>query len=95
MTLYVDPDFASLGTGTAPTGGSGVSFSGLFSFPFEQVTLENRSGVSNDTVRFDEIRIGSTWADVSPVPEPSALLLAGGGLAAAVGVRRRRVLTGR
>ncbi len=95
VTLYVDPDFASLGTGTAPTGGSSVSFSGLFSFPFEQVTLENRSGVSNDTVRFDEIRIGSTWADVSPVPEPSALLLAGGGLAAAVGVRRRRALTGR
>jgi hypothetical protein len=88
VTLYVDPDFSSLGTGSAPTGGSTVSFAGLFSFPFEQVTLENRSGVTADTVRFDEIRIGSTWALVSPVPEPSTLFLVGGGLAA-FGIRRR------
>ncbi|HEY1380717.1 MAG TPA: PEP-CTERM sorting domain-containing protein [Gemmataceae bacterium] len=88
VTLYVDPDFASLGTGTAPTGGSSVGFSGLNSFPFEQLTLENRSGVASDTVRFDEIRIGSTWALVSPVPEPSTLLLVGGGFAA-VGIYRR------
>jgi hypothetical protein len=86
VTLYVDPDFASLG-GSAPTGGSSVSFAGLFNFPFEQVTLENRSGVASDTVHFDEIRIGSTWAIVSPVPEPSTLFLLGGGLALAL-VRR-------
>jgi hypothetical protein len=90
VTLYVDPDFGSLGNGSAPTGGSTVNFSGLFNFPFEQLTLENRSGVAADTVRFDEIRIGSTWAQVSPVPEPSTLLLAGGGLVAAFLARKRR-----
>jgi hypothetical protein len=90
VTMYVDPDFSSLGTGSAPTGGSSVSFSGLNSFPFEQVTLENRSGVAADTVRFDEIRIASTWAAASPVPEPSTLLLAGSGLIAAVRFGRFR-----
>jgi hypothetical protein len=89
ITLYVDPDFSSLGTGSAPTGGSSVSFSNVNNFPFEQVTIENRSGVSADTVRFDEIRIGSTWASVSPVPEPSAVLLTGAALVAGVAGRWR------
>ena len=90
ITLYVDPAFSSLGTGSAPTGGSSASFSGLFNFPFEQVTLENRSGVTSDTMRFDEIRIASSWPLVSPVPEPSVLLLTCCGPTVAVARRRRR-----
>jgi hypothetical protein len=38
----------------------------------------------------DELRIGNTFADVTPVPEPSALALAGRALAAAAAARGRR-----
>jgi hypothetical protein len=36
----------------------------------------------------DEIRVGSSYADISPIPEPSAALL--GGLGALLLLRRRR-----
>lgn len=39
---------------------------------------------------FDEIRIGTTWADVTPVPEPSGPLLALVGVAGLLLHRRRR-----
>jgi hypothetical protein len=89
VTLYVDPDVASLGTGSAPTGGSIVTYSTANPFPFESVAIGN-AGPVGTIISFDEFRLGSSWADVSPVavPEPSTLLLAGGGLAAVA--RRRR-----
>jgi hypothetical protein len=87
-TLYVDPDISSLGTGAAPTGGSTVSFTGGLAFPFESLALGN-AGPVGSTVSFDEFRMGTTWASVSPVPEPSTLFLAGAGLTALL-VRRRR-----
>jgi hypothetical protein len=44
-------------------------------------------------VGFDELRVGATWADVTPhtpVPEPSVALLLGAGLAATGAVAGRR-----
>jgi len=43
----------------------------------------------NDTT-LDEIRVGTTWASVTTVPEPSTLALAGLGLAGVVAWHRRR-----
>jgi len=40
------------------------------------------------TITYDEIRFGATFADVSPVPEPSAALL--GALGVLALLRRRR-----
>jgi hypothetical protein len=37
----------------------------------------------------DEIRIGKTWNDVTPVPVPAAFWLLGAGIACLAGVRRR------
>jgi len=91
-TLYIDPPVSSLGVGSAPTAGSLFDNSASpnttrIPYAFDTVRLGafNAAG----TVRFDEFRVGTTWADVSPVPEPSAaalLALAAGGLLA----RRRR-----
>ncbi|HEY1380718.1 MAG TPA: PEP-CTERM sorting domain-containing protein [Gemmataceae bacterium] len=98
IALIIDPDFSSLGTGMAPTGGSTVTFTTATDFALDYFLIGNFGGVSGAAGAFDldEIRLGTTWASVSPVPEPSTLLLAGGGLAVAVCVRRRsKVRTGR
>jgi hypothetical protein len=44
-------------------------------------------GPSN--AKFDEIRFGKTFADVSPIPEPSTYALLAAGLGALVWLRRR------
>jgi hypothetical protein len=94
ISLIIDPDLSSLGTGTAPTGGSMVTFTTASDFAFDYLMIGNFSAVSGTAGAFDidEIRIGTTWASVSPVPEPSALFLAGSGLAGlAARLWRRRV----
>lgn len=88
FTVYVDPDPASFG-GAGPTGGQSGFYTGNGAqpFSFNRIRLGEFSAA---TTSFDEFRVGDTWADVTPVPEPSsaALLLLGClGLAG----RRRRV----
>jgi hypothetical protein len=81
VNLWLDPDQSSLG-GAAPTGGTNVSGT-RGSFTFDTIRL----GSFNGSGAVDELRIGTTFADVSPVPEPSTVgLLAIG----ALGLARRR-----
>ena len=87
FSFFADPDVSSYG-GAAPTG----SFTGVFSgnnslpFQFDRIRLGEFSGT---TTAFDEIRIGDSWADVSPVPEPTSAICAALG-AILLGVRRRQ-----
>lgn len=87
-TLYIDPPTSSLGVGSAPTAGSLFTNSAspdTTRIPYGFDTIRLGAFNSAGTVRFDELRIGTTWIDVSPVPEPSAaalLLLAASGLLA-------------
>jgi hypothetical protein len=46
------------------------------------------AGAVPNTVNLDEIRVGETWAEVTPVPEPSSLAVLG--LAGLLATRRRR-----
>jgi len=90
-TLYIDPATSSLGTGTAPTGSlfDNSASPNTTRLPYSFDTVRLGAFNSAGTVRFDELRIGTSWVDVSPVPEPTAaagVLLAAGGLLA----RRRR-----
>jgi hypothetical protein len=95
-SLYIDPPTSSLGVGSAPAAGSLFDNSAnpdTTRAPYAFDTVRLGAFNSAGTVRFDELRLGTTWADVSPAPEPGMV----GGLIFAAGVsicgrRRRRTL---
>lgn len=88
--LWINPDVSTFGTATPPapdliSNPSGVADQALFSLLLRTV---NTTG--NPSFMFDELRVGTSWADVTPVPEPAAaalLLLAG---AAVLGLKRKQ-----
>ncbi|GAA5157267.1 hypothetical protein [Viridibacterium curvum] len=82
--LWFNPDAATAGAADASfTGNSGLS-------SLQWLGLRSANLDAGDTVLIDRLRIGTTWADVSPVPEPAAPLLAGCGLLLFMCLRRTR-----
>lgn len=88
-TLYIDPAISSLGTGSAPTGSlhSNAASPDTTRAAYAYDTVRLGTFNSTGTVRFDEFRVGTTWADVSPVPEPTT---AGAAAVVAAGLLARR-----
>ena len=79
-TLYVNPTLGA----AAPTGGTTKNFNYAGDGTFDRVAV--RGGLVSS---YDEIRLGTTWADVSLIPEPASLGMAAiGGLTLLL--RRRR-----
>jgi hypothetical protein len=82
--LYIDP--ASLSGGAPATPDATFTFgSSLFTNTLQFGQGANAGGGAG----FDELRVGTTFADVTPVPEPAALVSLTGG-AALLGMLRRR-----
>lgn len=71
---------------TEPNSGGSTRSAILNQTAFDTISFGQRN--SGGTQFYDEIRFGATFADVSPIPEPSAALL--GGLGMVVLLRRRR-----
>ena len=86
ISLYVNP---ALGGG--PPASPTISLAVPHAATLSQFDVDYGS-LSSGSTMFDEIRLGHTFADVTPVPEPSSLLLAG---IAGIGllVRRRNRTT--
>lgn len=78
-SAYIDP---TLSLGVLPTANYSFTSANL---DFDQVRIEANHG----TV-LDEIRLGTTLADILPVPEPQSAALVAGGLVLIFGVRRTR-----
>jgi len=84
LTLYIDP--TGLGLGVAPSSAATATYA--FGAPMEIGQFGLSTGDSNFI--FDELRLGNTWADVSPVvPEPSSIIMLGFALVTATILRRR------
>lgn len=74
-TMWVNP--SAFGGAEPLTGGISNAFGndiGVASFLIRQ-TGAGTSGASNSSVVIDELRVGTTWASVTPVPEPAATAL--------------------
>lgn len=85
VSLWIDP--TNLGSESLST-----NFVSLTGFDFlhnsaRDMQLASFSGAG--TSYWDEIRIGTAWADVTPVPEPSAFVLFGIGSLCFVAMRAR------
>lgn len=85
--LWVNPPSSTFASGTEPaatlSGTSSSDLSGVVGF-----LLRGASG--SPAGSFDELRIGTSWADVTPVPEPSSIALALATAAALTGFARHR-----
>jgi hypothetical protein len=86
-TLWINPSAATFGAETAPaftlqaTGGTDMT-------AITQFLLRGAAG--SPAGEIDELRIGTSWASVTPVPEPSAFAALLGGASLLGLVRRRR-----
>lgn len=86
-TFYVNP--TGLGSGSAP-----LSADATTSISFSAFTTVGIGLRGNSSASFDEVRVGTTWADVSPtasaIPEPSAYSAVLGAVFLGFAVSRRR-----
>ncbi len=93
--MWINPDASTLGLGTAPTptltastGADVITSGGLQSFLF----YARANTLFPNQMTVDELRVGTSWADVTPttVPEPGSLALAGLGFMGLISVVRLR-----
>lgn len=78
--LWVNPNSATFGGASAP-GGSLSSTAGTDLARVASFVLYDRNANEPNGGLIDDLRFGLTWADVTPVPEPSVLSLGALGLA--------------
>lgn len=88
--MFVNPSLGQSAPGVAPIAESPMNLLKWFQTVGFNSSVDVAEGSPSEFV-FDEFRMGSTYADVTPtIPEPSSLLLLGTAGAALIGSRRRR-----
>lgn len=91
VSLWINPDSFTFGAVSAPSSNASVANDGSVTdlARIASFTLFDNSA-NEPTGQIDDLRIGLNWADVTPVPEPSALALGALGLATLWARRFRR-----
>lgn len=89
VDYYINPEIGGAAPAN-PTWSASSTGLGQYNLEFGGLALQ-RENFNGILVHFDELRIGSTFAEVTPtVPEPSATALAFAGLASLAVIARRR-----
>jgi hypothetical protein len=89
--LWVNPSSTSFGAGSAPTSTLTDSANTDLGANILSFVLADRSAAEPSAGAIDELRIGTSWADVTPpVPEPTTLVLGGLGAVSLGFFMRRR-----
>ena len=94
-SLWINPSSATFGAGSAPAadGSTAGTYSATASNDHSDSLIIGAgiaAGADPNQTLIDEIRVGTTWADVTAVPEPSTLVLAGFGVLGLVSWYRAR-----
>jgi len=84
VSLWINP--TGLGTGLTPSSAAAASTATGGAFSFDTLKFTSQTATFN----VDEVRVGTTWAAVSPIPEPSTYAMLALGLGAVFFLRRRR-----
>jgi hypothetical protein len=90
VKMWLDPDSSTFNAGTAPTAtltANGTSAD--LTTVYDSIRLGAQSGTPSK-VMVDELRVGTTWADVTPIPEPATVGMIGLGAVITLLVRRMR-----
>ena len=85
-SLWIDPSSSTFGTLTPPT--ATATISGITATAIDNVGFKAQSGTGSFLI--DNVYIGTTWADVTPTPEPATFALTGLSMLGLVLARRIR-----
>lgn len=81
VDLWINPSPGTFGAGSPPAPTLTAALTGTDLTSIAQFTFrQNTAGNTPAAMTFDELRIGFSWAEVTPVPEPGAWVLFGLGL---------------
>lgn len=88
VNFWLDPDMSTFGSETAPAPLLTLTGAQADATSLNMFELNNASAMPVG-ILFDEIRVGTTWADVTPIPEPATTGMLGLGALMTVMFRRR------
>jgi hypothetical protein len=79
VDMWIDPDSSTFGDASAPASTLTAALTGTDAEAIAQFTFrQNTAGNTPESISYDELRVGRTWASVTPpyVPPPPALSVA-------------------